>query len=168
MQISKKKKKCLKMAILNKESKNFIKAKLTVSKSCVLGFLYSITFCILRYAPILFKKYLSIWVVKLPFFWVFYNPFMMLFHILRSVLDHELQLDNFLIPSSVTLRHPCLGLPSQGTSWLKSLGSLNFIFYTSLILVFSSLNNWKTRHTTKPDKSMFFVTMFIPMSSLQL
>ena len=31
---------------------------------------------------------------------VFHIPIMMLFHILRSVLDHELILDNFLIPSS--------------------------------------------------------------------
>ena len=39
--------------------------------------------------------------VQVAIFLVFHNPFMMLFHILMSVLDHELMLDNFLITSSV-------------------------------------------------------------------
>ena len=38
---------------------------------------------------------------RAPQFLVLHNPFMMLFHILMSVLDHELMLDNFLITSSV-------------------------------------------------------------------
>ena len=38
----------LKMAILTKKSKIFIKAKLTVSKSCLLGHLGFMIFCILR------------------------------------------------------------------------------------------------------------------------
>ena len=41
----------------------------------------------------------------LPFFLVFYNPFMILFHILRSSLDHESMLDNFLIQSGVFSYH---------------------------------------------------------------
>ena len=39
--------------------------------------------------------------VQVAIFWVFYKQFIMLFHILRSVYDHELMLDNFLITSSV-------------------------------------------------------------------
>ena len=39
--------------------------------------------------------------VQVAIFLVFHNPFLMLIHILRSVLDRELKLDNFLIPSSV-------------------------------------------------------------------
>ena len=39
--------------------------------------------------------------VEVAIFLVFHNPFMMLFHILMSVSDHELMLDNFLLTSSV-------------------------------------------------------------------
>ena len=39
--------------------------------------------------------------VEVAIFLVFHNPFMMLFHILMSVSDHELMLDNFLLRSSV-------------------------------------------------------------------
>ena len=39
--------------------------------------------------------------VQVATFLVFHNPFMMLFHTFMFVLDHELMLDNFLIPSSV-------------------------------------------------------------------
>ena len=42
----------LKTAILANESKIFIKAKLTVSKSCLLGLLSFMIFCILRDAHI--------------------------------------------------------------------------------------------------------------------
>ena len=42
--------------------------------------------------------------VEVAIFLVFHNPFMMLFHILMSVSDHELMLDNFLLRSSVTER----------------------------------------------------------------
>ena len=42
----------LKIAILTNESKIFIKAKLTVSKSCLLGLLSFMIFCILRDAHI--------------------------------------------------------------------------------------------------------------------
>ena len=38
----------LKMAVLTKKSKIFIKAKLTASKSCLLGLVYSMICCILR------------------------------------------------------------------------------------------------------------------------
>ena len=44
----KKKRDALKTAILTKKSKIFIKAKLTVSKSCLLGLLCFMIFCILR------------------------------------------------------------------------------------------------------------------------
>ena len=40
--------------------------------------------------------------VEVAIFLVFHNPFMMLFHILMSVSDHELMLDNFLLRSSVS------------------------------------------------------------------
>ena len=39
--------------------------------------------------------------VEVVIFLAFHNPFMMIFHILMSVSDHELMLDNFLITSSV-------------------------------------------------------------------
>ena len=39
--------------------------------------------------------------VEVAIFLVFHNPFMMLFHILMSVSDHELMLDNFLLTASV-------------------------------------------------------------------
>ena len=39
--------------------------------------------------------------VEVAIFLVFHDPFMMLFHILMSVSDHELMLDNFLLRSSV-------------------------------------------------------------------
>ena len=41
-----------KHAILTNQSKIFIKAKLTVSKSCLLGLLDLMIFCVLRYAHI--------------------------------------------------------------------------------------------------------------------
>ena len=44
----KKKEKCQKMVLLTKELKNFIKAKLTVSKSYLLGLVCFMIFCILR------------------------------------------------------------------------------------------------------------------------
>ena len=40
-------------------------------------------------------------VTPMDFPMVFHDPFMMLFHILTSVLDHKLMLENFLITSSV-------------------------------------------------------------------
>ena len=70
---------------MTKESKIFIRAKLTVSKSCL-------------YLDHKISFNLS---VEVAIFLAFHNPFMMLFHILMSVLDHELMLDNFLITSSV-------------------------------------------------------------------
>ena len=48
----KKRRDALKTAILANESKIFIKAKLTVSKSCLLGLLSFMNFCILRDAHI--------------------------------------------------------------------------------------------------------------------
>ena len=39
--------------------------------------------------------------VEVVIFFDFHNPFMMIFHILMSISDHELMLDNFLITSSV-------------------------------------------------------------------
>ena len=65
----KKRRDALKTAILTNKSKIFIKAKLTVSKSCLLGLLGFMIFCILRDVHIEISKYLSIWVFKLPFFW---------------------------------------------------------------------------------------------------
>ena len=47
-QISLKRRNALKMAILTKKSKIFIKAKLTVSKSYLLGLIYLMIWCILR------------------------------------------------------------------------------------------------------------------------
>ena len=41
--------------------------------------------------------------VQVAIFKIFHNPFIMLFHIFRSVLDHELKSDNFLILSMVTI-----------------------------------------------------------------
>ena len=49
-------------------------------------------------------------------FLAFYNPFMMLFHILRYVLDHELILDSFLIPSSVEGNVFCVGKKKQNSN----------------------------------------------------
>ena len=54
-----KSRKAQKMAILTKKSKFFIKAKLTVSKSCLLGPACSIIFCILRGAHLQKVKYLK-------------------------------------------------------------------------------------------------------------
>ena len=51
--------KAQKMAFLTKKSKFFIKAKLTVSKSCLLGPACSIIFCILRGAHLQKVKYLK-------------------------------------------------------------------------------------------------------------
>ena len=50
--LSEKRRNALKMAILTKKSKNFIKAKLTVSKSYLLGLVYFMVSCILRGALI--------------------------------------------------------------------------------------------------------------------
>ena len=49
--------------------------------------------------------------VEVAIFLVFHNPFMMLFHILMSVSDHDLMLDNFLLRSSVlitTIKEHCI------------------------------------------------------------
>ena len=54
-----KSRKTQKMAIFTKKSKIFIKAKLTVSKSCLLGPAYSIIFCILRGAHLQKVNYLK-------------------------------------------------------------------------------------------------------------
>ena len=51
--LSEKRRNAQKMAILSKELKNFIKAKLTASKSCLLGLVYFIICCILRDAILL-------------------------------------------------------------------------------------------------------------------
>ena len=90
----------LKRVILTKRSKNFIKAKLTVSKSCLLGLLCFMIFCILRDGLILITKYISSESSSCHFL-LLHNPFMISYHILSPVLDHELMLDNFLIASSV-------------------------------------------------------------------
>ena len=50
--LPKKSRNTLKMAFFTKKSKIFIKAKLTVSKSCLLGLLGFMIFCILRDAHI--------------------------------------------------------------------------------------------------------------------
>ena len=55
--LSEKRRNAQKMAILTKKSKIFIKAKLTVSKSCLLGPACSIIFCILRGAYLQKVKY---------------------------------------------------------------------------------------------------------------
>ena len=49
---SRKRRITLKMAFLTKKSKIFLKAKLTVSKSCLLGPVPFMNFCILRGAPL--------------------------------------------------------------------------------------------------------------------
>ena len=49
----KKRRNVLKMAVLTKKSKIFIKAKLTASKSCLLGLVYFMICCILRDAILL-------------------------------------------------------------------------------------------------------------------
>ena len=54
----KKRRDALKRAILTKKSKIFIKAKLTVSKSCLLGLLGFLIFCILRGDLLQITKYL--------------------------------------------------------------------------------------------------------------
>ena len=46
-----------KRAVLIRKLKIFIKAKLTVSKSCLLGFVPFMNFCILRGAPLQKVKY---------------------------------------------------------------------------------------------------------------
>ena len=88
-------------AIMTKKSKIFIKAKLTVSKSCLLGFL---SFMIFASYGMLISKSQNIFQSECSschFFLLFYNPFMILFHILSPVFDHELMLDNLLITGSV-------------------------------------------------------------------
>ena len=50
--LPRKRRNVLKMVILTKKSKIFIKAKLTVSKSCLLGPVPFMNFCILRGAPL--------------------------------------------------------------------------------------------------------------------
>ena len=85
---------------MTKESKIFIKAKLTVSKSCPLGHLGFMIFLHFKGCSYLNHKIsfnLSVQVAIL----VLHNPVTMLFHILMSISDHELMLDNFLITSSV-------------------------------------------------------------------
>ena len=86
------------MDFSTKESKILMKAKLTVSKSCLLlGFMI---FCILRDAHINHKISFNL-SVQVAILLVFDNQSIMLFHIFISVLDHELILDNFLIKNSV-------------------------------------------------------------------
>ena len=69
-----------KMVILTKESKNFIKAKLTVSKSYLLGLVCFMIFCILRGDLIQITKYLCNLSVTLKIFLPLHNLFMMLVH----------------------------------------------------------------------------------------
>ena len=97
----KKRRDALKTAILNNESKIFIKAKLTVSESCLLGLLSFMIFLHFKGCSYLNRKISFNLSVEVAIFLVFHNPFMMLFHILMSVSDHELMLDYFLLRSSV-------------------------------------------------------------------
>ena len=90
-----------KMAILSKKSKNFIKAKLTVSKSWQLGLICFMIFLHFKEQSSFIPKISFNLSVQVAIFLVFHNPFMMLFHILMSISDHELILDNFFITRSV-------------------------------------------------------------------
>ena len=68
------------MAILTKESKFFIKAKLTVSKRYLLGLVCFMISCILRGDLIQIKKYLCAMTFTLTIFLAFHKLFMMLVH----------------------------------------------------------------------------------------
>ena len=96
------KKEIPKMAFWIKESKDFIQAKSTVSKSCHLGILWFKAFLHFKGCSYLNHKISFNLSVCVTIFFVFHNPYMMLFHILKCVLDHDWKLDNFLIPSSVS------------------------------------------------------------------
>merc|ERR1712026_418230 len=76
--LPKKRRNAQKMVILTKESKNFIKAKLTVSKSYPLGLVCFMIFCILRCDLIKITKYLCNLSVTLNIFLPLHNLFMML------------------------------------------------------------------------------------------
>ena len=76
--LPKKRRNAQKMVILTKESKNFIKAKLTVSKSCLLGLLGFMIFRILRGDLIEITKYICTLSVTLNIFLPLHNLFMIL------------------------------------------------------------------------------------------
>ena len=101
-QISQKRWDVLKTAVLTKESKIFIKAKLKVSKSCLLGFVDFMIFLHFKVCSYLNHKISFNLSVEVALFLVFHIPFMILFHILISVSGHESMLDNFLLTSSVS------------------------------------------------------------------
>ena len=123
-----------------KKSKFFIKTKLTVSKSCLLGVLCFMIFCILMGVLIQITKYLSIWVFKLPFLGVLTSHFIS--HILIPILKHELMLDNFLITSSVmTPFHNAND--KKDNICFRFLVSCNFFWYFRM---FQSLNKILTNN----------------------
>ena len=80
-------------AILTKKLKNLIKAKLTVSKSCLLGVFGFLIFCILRGDLLKITKYLCNLSVTMTIFLTFHNRFMMLVHMEVHSKYHLLMMD---------------------------------------------------------------------------
>ena len=95
---SRKSRNATKMAFLTKKS---ILPKLMVSKNCVHVIQKFYDLLLFKGCYYLNHKISFNLSVQVAIILVFHEPFMMLFHILRSVLDHEWKSDNFLNPSSV-------------------------------------------------------------------
>ena len=95
---SRKSRNATKMAFLTKKS---IIPKLKVSKSCVHVIQKFYDLLLFNGCYYLNHKIPFNLIVQVAIILVFHEPFMMLFHILRCVLDHEWESDDFLILSSV-------------------------------------------------------------------
>ena len=128
----------LKTAILTKESKIFIKAKLTISKSCHLGLLGFYDFLHFKGRSYLNHKISFNLSVKVAIFLVFHNLFMILFHILMSVLEHKFMLDDFLITSSV--------LSNKALNWGKSISKVHFLENQGILLQIWVFSSWPSYH----------------------
>ena len=97
----KKRRNVLKMAILTKKSKIFIKAKLTASKSCLLRLVYILICCILRDAILLSLDLLKFQSLE---FQIFYHFWLVLWYQSRF---------HAIYPSTIF----CCTVPSKITQW---------------------------------------------------
>ena len=101
-QISPKKERCPKNAYFDKKNpKNFHKSKIDGLQKLSTRAPQFYDFLHFKGCSYLNRKISFNLSVEVAIFLVFHNPFMMLFHILMSVSDYELMLDNFLLRSSV-------------------------------------------------------------------
>ena len=99
--ISQKKERCPKNGYFDLKIKNFHKSKNDGLQKLSTRAPWFYDFLHFKGCSYLNHKISFILSVQVAIFLVFHNLFVMLFHILMSISDHELMLDNFLITSSV-------------------------------------------------------------------